>query len=230
MDIHQQIKPDLINKHEADIKKCPLLIADGNLTVEALAAALKLAEKYNIPVLFEPTDVPICNKPFKTNYWKTIKYITPNLVELKCIAEILKISFPNISLDPVEDASRVGKVLANYIPNIIITLGEDGVVVVRRASSSSSPLFNYKSTSPDNIEARHYPATTVRGFINVSGAGDCLASGIVAAMLSGLSEEKCIKVGFQSALCAMFSESAVPSILFDKNHSSWNSIAHHIQL
>ncbi|KAK4880525.1 hypothetical protein RN001_008671 [Aquatica leii] len=62
MDIHAQITPDMIKKHEYEIKKCPLLVLDGNLTLDALETALKLAQQHDIPVdasiTLKPDDVP----------------------------------------------------------------------------------------------------------------------------------------------------------------------------
>ncbi|KAF5275564.1 hypothetical protein FQA39_LY06676 [Lamprigera yunnana] len=224
MKIHQEITPKMIVNHKEDIKRSPLLVLDGNLSLETLETVLKLASKYSVPVFFEPTDVPICSKPFSTNYWKIIKYITPNLIELKHIAKTLKIPFLQAPENPVEEAAHIGKLLIDVIPNLIITLGKYGVVVVRRASSTD-PLLDYKIQTSSKVQGRHYPTKQIETFKNVSGAGDCFASGIIAAMLSGLSEEKCLNVGFASATRSMFSDSAVPEILFEPNHPLWNSVA-----
>lgn len=71
------------------------------------------------------------------------------------------------------------------------------------------------------IEVRYYSVKKVNDLINVSGAGDCLASGIITGMLAGLNEMRCVSIGFAAAQAALYSESAVPKVLFDKSHSSW---------
>ncbi|KAI4464702.1 hexokinase family member [Holotrichia oblita] len=214
MEIHKKITPDLIKSNEDVIKNSALLILDGNLTIEAFGTALELAKKHEIPVFFEPTDVVISEKPFKTPHWKAIKFISPNVNELKHIAKILNISIPDHSRAlNIEEISCIAKLLAQHIDNIIVTLGARGVVIARYADSSTNLL----TTKKDKLQVRHYPVDVVQKIVNVSGAGDCLASALMSSMLRGLSEEQCIAVGFQAALSALQVPAAVP----DKLEVNW---------
>ncbi|KAF7268122.1 hypothetical protein GWI33_018728 [Rhynchophorus ferrugineus] len=47
-------------------------------------------EKARDKMFYEPTDITIATKPLITHYWKAIKFITPNLGELKQIYQHLE--------------------------------------------------------------------------------------------------------------------------------------------
>lgn len=173
-------------------------------------------------MLFEPTDVEISNKPFKTSHWKAVKIITPNLNELRHITTFLEIpKYASVS-STIDDAAYLAKELVNWIENVIVTLGPSGVLVARRGSADDS-FLKYQQTS--EVHVRYYPCNVIKDFINVSGAGDCLASGIIAGALRGLAETQCLSVGFAAARLALYSQSAVPEEIFRENHPSWTSPA-----
>lgn len=173
-------------------------------------------------MLFEPTDVEISSKPFETTYWKAVKLITPNLNELKHIATFLNIPKNSTYSNTLNEAAYLAKELVNWIDNVIVTLGPSGVLVARKALAQDS-FLKYQPTVEVNI--RHYPIDVIEDFVNVSGAGDCLASGIIAGTLRGLTEMECLSVGFAAARLALYSRSAVPEEMISKNHPSWNSTA-----
>lgn len=173
--------------------------------------------------MFEPTDIAVCYKPFQTQHWNFIKFITPNLNELKEIARSLKIDCNGNSQNPINEAAKVGIKLAKYIDNIIVTLGSDGIVIIRRGLAND----NFTKTGVKNAEisARHYPAQEIKDFINVSGAGDCFASGFIAGMIAQEPEDICVSIGFASAKTALYSSAAVPKEIFQKNHKAWKTHA-----
>ncbi|KAJ8929068.1 hypothetical protein NQ314_018266 [Rhamnusium bicolor] len=173
-------------------------------------------------MFFETTDVEISTKPFETPHWKAVKIITPNLNELKHIASFLNISTNNVFCNNIEEAAIISKRLVNYVENVIVTLGSSGALIARKGLATESFLDNARN---NKVYVRHYPANKIDNFVNVSGAGDCLASGIIAAILSGLSEEQCISVGFAAARSALYSQSAIPKEIFDKTHSAWTTPA-----
>lgn len=80
----------------------------------------------------------------------------------------------------------------------------------------------------EKIQVRHYPLSyAVRRIASVSGAGDCLAAGIIAGMLNGLAEKHCVSVGFAAAEASLRSTSAVPLEFFHENHECWNEVANY---
>lgn len=158
-------------------------------------------------MLFEPTDVEISDKPFKNPYWKAIKLITPNLNELKHITTFLEIPKNANAASTLDEAVYLAKCLAALIENVIVTLGSSGVLIARRGLASDPFL---KDQQTGEIHVRHYPCKVVEDFVNVSGAGDCLASGIIIGILKGLSETRCLSIGLSAAQSALYSKSAVP--------------------
>ncbi|XP_044751750.1 pseudouridine-metabolizing bifunctional protein C1861.05 [Coccinella septempunctata] len=223
-DIHNEITPEIIHKNEDIIRRAKLIVLDANISVESMGTILKYATEHKIPVFFEPTDVIVAAKPFETDFWKAVKIITPNINELYFIGSYLKIlpSERECGSESIEDIARLAKKVASFVENVIVTLGTNGVLIARKASACDTFL-----TKPQNgnIEIRHYPAEIVKNVVNVSGAGDCLASGLILSTLRGLPEEKCVSVGFSAAKKALKSSTAVGDDMFVENLEDWEDCA-----
>lgn len=181
-----------------------------------------------VSVFFEPTDPSIAAKPFKLNQWEVIKYITPNLTELKIIANHFDIHVSPTINNPVEQAADLSTRLHCHIPNIIVTLGELGLIIARK-NTASDTLISRDETC-DSIQIRHYPVQKLTNIANVSGAGDCFASGIIWAMLQGYSEERSVAIGFAAARASLFCTIAVPDDLLDNCRQSLCSTAPYVAL
>lgn len=109
--------------------------------------------------------------------------------------------------------------MIKYIDNVIVTLGSKGILIARKALATDT--FLHKNSN-NEVHIRHYPTCEVTNLVNVSGAGDCFASGFITALTSNKSEEICVSVGFAAAILALQSECAVPEAIFDKSHECWN--------
>lgn len=99
----------------------------------------------------------------------------------------------------MSEVLQLAKMLSQYIEFIIVTMGSKGVVTIRKSSGQ--------------LEARLYPVQTLTKIHNVSGAGDCFASGFIHGVLSGLDQNSCINIGFQAAKSALLSDNTVPKNL-----------------
>lgn len=174
-------------------------------------------------MLFEPTDLDVSIKPFQTKYWNAVKFITPNFEELKNIARFLKLDTPK-SENKLNEVVEITQKLVNFIDNVIVTLGADGVVIARKGEANESFFASGK------IGIRHYKVNRSKIVTSVNGAGDNLASGIVAAMLEGLSEEKCVSVGLEAAKTALSTSRSVADTLFGKDHQAWTNNAIYVTL
>lgn len=181
-----------------------------------------------VSVFFEPTDPSIASKPFKLNQWEVIKYVTPNLTELKIIADHFDIHVTPTISDPVEQAADLSTRLHRHIPNIIVTLGELGLVIARKYTASDALIL--RNETCDNVQIRHYPVKKLTNIANVSGAGDCFASGIVWAMLQGYSEERSVAIGFAAARASLFCTVAVPHNLLDNCRDFLQTTAPYVAL
>lgn len=117
------------------------------------------------------------------------------------------IEIPNNSKSKIDEVAHIAGLLASYVDNVIVTLSADGVLIARHADSKESLISSVRN----DLQIRHYPTSFVEKLVNVSGAGDCLASGIISSMLRGLNEEECVAVGLEAALSSLQAFSAVPN-------------------
>ncbi|KAG9461741.1 hypothetical protein GDO78_015876, partial [Eleutherodactylus coqui] len=69
--------------------KSQLLCLDGNVPVSTIQYVCEFARQNAVPVCFEPTDIDKASKPFTSNSWTALTYISPNLRELLAINRTL---------------------------------------------------------------------------------------------------------------------------------------------
>ncbi|XP_073834207.1 uncharacterized protein [Musca autumnalis] len=232
MDIHKSISGKLVQLHEEDFQRSPLIIIDGNLSVEAMDSILSLAKRHNKPVFFEPTDMLIAGKPFELSQqqFQQIKFISPNVYELKTIAETLqgcKVDWdPNKSLAAGQDqliseCKNILQQIEHHFDCIVVTLGSHGVLVNIRGECfqhrffDSSPLNYNPPPLSKTYSRRFYKAPVVSDIVNVSGAGDSFSGGFITGILRGYTLDESIAFGFVAATCSLKSESAVPAQYFN---------------
>lgn len=126
----------------------------------------------------------IANKPFKLSQdkYEAIGFISPNLYELRTIAEELGVpkefikdsNLENLD-DIISEVSSISKIINKSIDNIIVTLGNHGVVLTRKKSADS--LFFGKDSIDCKSQSRFYKTENIKKLVNVSGAGDSFTSG-----------------------------------------------------
>ena len=159
-------------------------------------------------VFFEPTDQTIAGKPFELpkELYQQIKFISPNLYELRQIALTLGISSSNTEkVENVKTEADKQMILQEiyelvqhiqpHVTNIITTIGSLGVTIQRKGNVDEQLL---KFTGNGNF-TRYYPAPRVDNIVNVSGAGDGWTSGFIAAFLRNCKEDVCVNVGFTAS-------------------------------
>lgn len=148
--------------------------------------------------------------------------MSPNLLELKEIANFLGASSTTSNCETVQEAAFTARQLIKYVDNIIVTMGSAGLLVVRRNGAAEPLLMN--NSKYGEINVRHYSAPDVIDLVNVSGAGDCLVAGLITSMLRGYSEEKSVAIGLAAARAALRSLSAVPQ---NFNDIDWEKPAYY---
>lgn len=185
----------------------------------------------------------LASKPFELEkkLYEQIKFITPNLYELRKIAETLNIpreieSDLKVENVTTEDERRtvfreiieLCDKLEEHIDNIIVTAGSFGVFIQRRRVSES-PFFSehltYIVDKRGRKSCRHYPGKPLDKIVSASGAGDAFCTGFITGMLNQQLESICVSVGIEAARCALMSKRAVPKIFFDKDHQCWTTPA-----
>lgn len=186
----------------------------------------------------------IADKPFSLplDLVRQIKFISPNVHELDAIANdshtprLLESTDANIDQLFRDDPNFLAKINAaaaavtKYVDCILVTLGANGILVVRK-DTSESRYFNdagayiKPSAQSSRVRSRFYRVQPVSNVVNVSGAGDSFTTGFLAAMIRTKSEEVCVSVGRESAKAALLSHSAVPAKYFAADHHCWNQKA-----
>lgn len=194
-------------------------------------------------MFYEPTDMSIAGKPFELErkFYEQIKFVSPNLYELRKIAETLNISpaiKSNLKVEKAttedekqklfQEITELCNELQEYIDNVIVTAGSFGVFI-QRSRGMQRAFFTddlkYIEGRKDDKSCRHYPGHLIDKVVNVSGAGDAFCAGFITGMLKMKPEEICVSVGLQSALTALMSIHAVPKTFFASDHSCWKTPA-----
>lgn len=164
-----------------------IVCIDGNIPSDTMTSVSTLCAEMNIPVLFEPTSVPKSLKIFfgSTLATRAIRFTTPNQYELEAMSETAKSTMPTTPSDNILPSLDIGKVaprsaelvlpyglhLSQWIPNVIIKLGEDGCLFVGRSNvSNRSPVIRY--FSPEQFDQT--------SIISVTGAGDSFVGALLA--------------------------------------------------
>ena len=146
-------------------------------------------------VWFEPTCLMKAEKPFLSDAWHNITYISPNIKELRSIDSTLmkqqQEQSRNLSGNEDTDKDRsldsvitecltLCKPLLKHIHCVIVTLGKHGALVCRDTTADTPfPTAHFSSHAPTRqhslVSARHFPASAPGGHVqngNVTGAGD----------------------------------------------------------
>lgn len=130
-----------------------------------------------------------------------ISFATPNLSELRVMAQFLdSLQCTNIKADSeLSEIVELSSILSPVIKFLVITMGSKGVITIKNLEHE--------------IIARFYPTEPIGNIENVSGAGDCFASGYIHGMLSGRKESQCMFMGLEAAKMALLCRNTVPSNL-----------------
>lgn len=147
---------------------------------------------------------------------------------MKIIASVFNITLPPKITGNINQAAYLARLVQQHIPVILVTLGAQGLVIASK-NNAAQPLLPLQESSSD-VEVRHYPVVEEKCVVNVSGAGDCFASGLIAGMLKGLSEENCVSFGFAAARASLYSTKTVPDDLLSKCEELWKQPAKYILL
>jgi len=239
MDIHAEINPEYVEGLEKEIASAPLVVADGNMPQESLLVLMSICHKNKVPLFYEPTDLRKARLPLSSPIPSAMVFTSPNLGELKAMLEELpgssqhlpKISSSSNESDVLHIAREASKLIAYYgISVLLVTMSEAGVLLVRQGLpdaplplSGQSLMLQKSPLSAVWYKGQPCPATSL---VSVSGAGDCLAAGFIAAALKGLCQDSAVAAGLQAAKHSCTVSAAVPEVL----EVSWGVKAEGIRL
>ncbi|ESO85355.1 hypothetical protein LOTGIDRAFT_221393 [Lottia gigantea] len=230
MDVHQLVTNQMIYEYEEDIKESSIVIVDGNISPVAIETACQISTVYNVPVLFEPTDILKASRPFLTSAHKQLTYTSPNINEL----QIMSTGFTNKPLssqdlhsnefhnndDVIAFCMPHCLRLVEKIPVVIVTLGQYGVLLCKKMQNNTTKT-TISFQVEGKLEAKHYPAYNVapEEIVSVSGAGDCFISAFVNGVIHGHHHDDCVKLGLFAAELSLRSSEAVPQTIHPEDFS-----------
>ncbi|XP_062124734.1 uncharacterized protein LOC133837841 [Drosophila sulfurigaster albostrigata] len=220
MDVHDSITTAALKAKSELFSQAPLIVMDSNLSEQAMSSTLQLAQQFQVPVFFEPTDMFIAGKPFKlpAELTQHIRLLKPNLHELKTIVEAITGQPVKHQPDTKQEQSELLKQTKELLRQIdthfnciIATLGNHGVLLSIRSDAEADPSKLLSLSPSGEHTTLFYAPPKLQHIVNVSGAGDSFCAGFITALLKQCHTlDECVAIGFASAERALLSESAVP--------------------
>ena len=247
MDIHSLVSRDYLLSKEVDLSRSQMIICDGNLSEEAVHTLLEICNRHSVPFFYEPADLSKAFKPLTSLNHSSVTYSSPNLNELNAMlltlpdlpCKIQSISSENIQQQIIQIAENARKLIDHYkIQCLMVTLSEHGVVIVRQGLHNDPlPMKNFLSSKANDtfnssVSGVWYPChDPCKEVVSVSGAGDCLTAGFIAAVLSGKDQASAVSAGLQAARLSCGVSAAVPEAdILNSNKINWTSPADEIVL
>lgn len=171
-------------------KNASVVIADCNLSVDALKMLIMVCDQYAIPLIIETVSVAKSQKLKKALPGKLL-LVKPNLDEFNVLSSATGSSIEN----------RIAQLHNQGIENIWLSLGSEGSVF-------SNGKERIRVTAP-NVQIK-----------DVSGAGDAAVAGWVYGWLHGKDLMNCVNYGNAAAACLLEVKGAVrndlsPSLLLN---------------
>lgn len=187
MSVFSSLTPERVLSYAESLAAAPLVILDTNLPRETIGTLCQFCSEREIPLFVEPVSVEKSRK--LAGLLPMITYISPNRDELAALAH-----------PEAADRRSAGwrqdldSLLAQGVKQIVLTVGEDGVILANTAGVRQYPAF---------------PAT-VR---DVTGAGDSFVGGMIAGLLWEEPLERAILYGLATAKLTVETTETVASRL-----------------
>lgn len=211
MRILEEITVEYLRSKAYLIKGSKIVVVDTNIPEESIGYVVDLCNKVKVPILVEPVSVEKAKKLWGilNGRW-TVDYITPNRDELASISGM------EIGDDQEINLVRAAEELKGKgVKNVIVTLGERGVYVSSKGGSfrgeGEGPREREGSREKDEIGRgwKRFIRPSVGKAVDVTGAGDALAAGLVYGIYKGYSMEVAARFGLGAAALTISTKEAV---------------------
>lgn len=173
-----------LRKNEESFIKSDYLVLQLEIPMETVEYSIKRGKELGKTIILNPAPAP---ENISEEILKNIDYFTPNETELKHLAKLEKIDY-------IEDIEKGAKYfLDKGVKNVMVTLGENGVLLVNKE------------------EIKHFPAYKVKA-IDTTAAGDCFNGAFVLGLSEGKSVEESIVFASKASSIAVTRKGAQDSI------------------
>jgi pseudouridine kinase len=186
----EEITPAYLNQRRALFRDAEMIMMDGSLSEAAMATAVRLAGKYDVPLCADPSSARLAYK--LRPYLDRLHLLVPNEVEE---AELLQVDY--VGHDPDTSLAQARR---------LVNLGVDHVVIT---------LANYGLDYATLYETGYIPPSYSRK-VDSTGTGDAVTAAVMFGMLNDLPAIECMRLGASAAsLTLQSTESIVPDLSLD---------------
>lgn len=175
---NMQVSAQDIEQAAAAFEGASLLLMQLECPLEAVEAAAELAQRYGIPVVLNPAPA----RPLPQSLLARVDYLLPNQHELQLLAE-----------GEADYATAATRLISNGVRNLVVTLGEEGALLVTPQSQESLPAFKVP-------------------VVDTVAAGDAFAAAFCVALAEGKSLRDAVLWGNAAGAIAVTRPGAQPSM------------------
>lgn len=196
MAIYDQLQPSLLRKHEAVLMNAKCIIVDLNCPKETVLYLKNITYLRKIPFIIVPVSAP------------KMKNMPPDLVGVTyfiCNRDEAEI-YLNIRIQNSNDYfTAVKKMLERGANNVILTLGEQGVIV------------------GNHNDIIHFRAAKVNKVVDVTGAGDAFVGAFIHGILKGEDLHDSVEFALYNAAKTLQSDTTVRQDLSPEELIHWRN-------
>lgn len=169
-------------KLDAVLDETEILIIQLEMDLDVMEEAIKMAQEKGVKVIANPAPGQVLSDKFLSY----VDYLTPNETELEILT--------GMPVNNVDDTIEASKYLLNKgIDNIIVTLGDNGALVV----------------TPDFVEHVEGYQVEVRDTV---AAGDSFNGALAVSIVEGVSLQEAVKLANATGALTVTKDGAIPSI------------------
>ena len=189
-DIVSAISPAYLQSQRRLLSDASMVVLDANLTPRALAAAFRMARRYQVPVCADPTSQVLAQKVIP--YLPELQMVAPDAQEAAILCGASPA--PATSEEAIETAQRL---VSLGVKVAIVTLGEMGLAY------------------SDGSGSGHIPAMHTQ-VLDRAGVGDALTSAVIFGLLNEMPTDEALRLGIAAAALTLRTrESVHPELNLD---------------
>lgn len=193
MDINHKLTATIIEEKWSHIASSQVIFVDTNIPEETLAYLINRCAQDKLPLYLDPVS-SVKSKKLPQDL-TGVEVILPNLEEAEEIA--------GMKIKSAADYATVANIIKDRgVKNVVITLGSDGLYFSSPNDSGHLPIYKID-------------------IVDVTGAGDALASGILSSMAHGHELRKACQYGLAAAAFTLNTEQSVSPYLSFENIESY---------
>jgi pseudouridine kinase len=167
-----------------------MVMFDGSLSEEAMAAVVRLAREYDVPLCADPSSARLAHK--LRPYLHYLHLVVPNEIEEAALCEV-----DFAGHDPTASLTLARRLVAAGVGNVVVTLADFGL--------------DYATAD----EMGYIPPSHTR-MVDSTGTGDAVTAALIFGMLNDLPPIEAIRLGAAAAALTLQSnDTVVPDLSLD---------------